>query len=336
MTATLIDDFSSAAPWAALDPASAPSLEMALAADPQHRGYFADARSLRVNVSAGANGHFLQRVGGPVDLTAFTELRLWFRCDHACDGSAEHPFRLRLQLGSLALPVGAPGNVWHRYLPAFAPNAWQYVRLALDDLPATVRGAVTELRLTCVHAGDPWSALLDDLLACRPEIVADVSAALLELLDGQLVLAAPVPARVHVPGSVAPAVPWLSLVNYDVAYAGRRATGHRARTDFTDAGYRLRPETMAYDVHYRIEAQTADATEQARMLEFIVATLGHQRDLLVAGLPLLLEWIPRPLPPDDPLLSPALHYRVGTYAERGVSEPVIGARETRLIADVSH
>jgi hypothetical protein len=337
MAATLIDDFSSAAPWVALTPLMAPSVELSASTDPEHRGYLSDARSLRVEASAAAEGHFLRRVSGPIDLTSFTELRLWIRCSRLCDGTQEHPFRLRLQLGSAVLAVGSPGNDWHRYLPALGPNAWHYVRLGLDDLPGAVRSGVTEVRLTCTHADSRWSALLDDLMACRTELVADVDGALLNLLDGQLVLAAPVPAIVHVTGVAEPPAPLLRVVHYDIAHAGRRATGYRPRTDFTDTGYRVRPEAIPYDLHYRIEAEAADAATRAQMLEFVIGTLRQQRDLLVAGLPLLLEGIPRPQQPvDDPLLAPAPHYRVAAYAELGTSDVVVGARETRLLADLQH
>ncbi len=334
MSAILIDDFSAAVPWVAVDAANVPSVELAHATDVLHRGYLPDAASLRIDATALATGHRVERAIPALDLDVYAELRLWYRCTSRSDGSEAHPFRLRVELGSAALPIDAVGNDWHRYLHADAPNAWQFVRLALDDLAPAVRSAVSQLRLTYVAAAGSVSMWLDDLVSARAELIADVDAALLLLLDGQLVLGAPVPARVHVPGAVAPAVPWLRLVHYDVRHAGRRATGLRPRSDYTDDGYRVRSESEPYDLFYRIEPVATDAPTQAALLQFVIDVLRHRRDLLVAAVPHALESIPRPIQETEVVVTPALYYRVAAYGEPASFGLVRGARTIRTTEDV--
>jgi hypothetical protein len=330
----VIDDFSNAAAWTALDPVSAPSAEIVLANDPVHGGDLPDATSLRLQISSAADGHFITRALGPLNLSTLQELRFWVRAALASDGSPARPFRLRFELGSVALPITAPGNTWHRYLPAFQANTWQFVQLSLDDLPAAVAGAVTEVRITCVNTTASYTAWLDDLIACRTEVIADVDAALLSLLDGVLNLGALVPARVHINGAVAPAEPWIRLVHYEASYSDIRTIGRRPRTDFSDAGYRVRPETVAYDLFYRIEGATADRAEQTAMLEFVMDTLGHRRGLLVNGILLQLDRVPDLPVVDDMPTVVGLCYRVGAHQERGPHQHVLPALETRVTADL--
>ena len=324
----LIDDFGDATLWSALDPGSAPSAELTVADDPLHSGYLPDEASVRVEASAAATDHFLTRSLGPLDLGDFDDLQLWFRASVPMDGSPARPIRLRLQLGSPALPVGAPGNDWHRYLPAPQADRWQFVRVSLDDLDPLVAGAVDEIRLTCVGTTSSWTAWLDDLLACRTEMIADVDAALIELLDGQLVLGGgPVPAQVHLPGAASPAEPWLRVVHHRVSWSDARTTGQRPRTDYTDDGYRLRPESVAYDLDYRIEAATTDRTEQTQLLEFALEVLGPRRGLLVNGARLPLDRLPVPSRHEEPTDVPGLHYRVAARHDRGTHQPVVPVLE---------
>jgi hypothetical protein len=330
----VIDDFANATLWAAFDPASAPSAEIVLAADTVHRGYLPDATSLRLETSSSALGHFVTRTLGPLDMSNFSELRFWYRATRPADGTPLRPFQLRLQLGSVALPIGAPGNDWHRYLPAAPASGWQFVRVALDDLNPLVAGAVTAVRFTCVDATVPFTTWLDDLIACRPEIIADVDDALLGLLNGVLNIGGPVPARVHVDGATPPPVPWLRLIHYEAAYSDIRTTSRRPRTDFTDTGYRVRPEAVAYDLYYRVEAATSDRVQQTTMLEFVMDTLGHRRTLLVNGTPLPLDRVPDlPVVDDLPTLL-SLRYRVATLQERGPQQHVLPVLEPRLAVDM--
>lgn len=333
MTWTVIDDFSDTTLWSALQPNNTPSSELILANDTAHYRYLPDATSLRLHASATATGHFISRSVGSLDLSDFTEIRFWFRTTSESNGGVEQPFRLRLQLGSAALPIGSPGNTWHRYLAAPQRLAWQFVRLATNDLDPQVADAVTELRLTCVNAMPAWTAWLDDFIACRPDMIADVSAAFAGLLHQQLIIGTPVPALVHIPGMPEPTAPWFRIVLHDVSYSGERTTGPHARTDFVDVGYRVRQRPIAYDLHYTIEAVASDLTAQATMLEFLIDTLGHQRTLLVNGAQLPLDRV-KALPEDVAATAPLLRYRAATTREPGPAAVVTPVTEAVLAGDL--
>lgn len=237
-------------------------------------------------------------------------------------------------MGSAAMPIGAPGNDWHRFIPFLERNRWAFVRLALDDLDPLVAGAANTLRFTCVNAVASWTAWLDDLLACDPAMILDVNAALEGLLDGILVIGGPVPSQVHVPGAPEPAAPWIRLIHYDAAYSDLRTTCQRSRTDFTDSGFRLGPESVAYDLHYRVEPVTTDPAEHAEMTEFILDVLGHRRTLLVNGVHLPLERID-PIHRDARSDLPVLRYRVSARQDRGTPRLVVPAAEIILETDLA-
>ena len=286
-------------------------------------------------MSAAATGHFLTRTIVPLNLSNLPELRFWFRATQPSDGSPDRPFRLRLQLGSAALPVGAVGNTWHRYLPVAQANGWQFVRVALDDLAPAVASAVNTLRFTCVNTTLAWTGWLDDLIAVRPEVIADVDAALLAQLNLVLNLGGtPVPAQVDLDGMADPTAPWIRIIHYEAAYSDLRTSTARPRTDFTDTGFRLRPEAVAYDLFYRIEAVADDRADQAAILEFVLDRLGHRRGLLVNGALLQLDRVPTPERLEEADSMVGLCYRVATLQERGTQQPVLPVQETRLTADL--
>jgi hypothetical protein len=335
LPSTLIDDFGDHTLWDALQPGPMPSPEIVLDDDGAVHANLTNEASVRMEVSgAAADGHFVERVLGSVDLTSFNELRMWCRATVGADGSPDSPFLLRMEMGSAAMPIGSPGNDWHRLLPFAERNGWTFVRLALDDLDPLVAGAANAVRLTCVNTVASWTVWLDDLLACEPAMIADVNAALVGLLDGVLVIGAPVPSHVHVPGAAEPSAPWIRLIQYDAAYSDLRTTSQRSRTDFTDLGFRLGPESVAYDLHYRVEPVTSDPAEHAEMVEFILDVLGHRRTILVNGIRLPLERID-PIHRDAWSDLPVLRYRVSARQDRGSPQLVVPAQEIVLEADLA-
>ncbi|MEM7305799.1 MAG: hypothetical protein AAF682_03980 [Planctomycetota bacterium] len=326
MPAVVLDDFTDSTLWSSSNPA-----QLALVDDTGVHAGFGDA-SVRVEASATAGGEFFERTVAAVDLSALGELRLWYRSSVVADGSTQAPFQLQLELGSAALPVGAPGNDWLRYLPAFQGDRFEFVRLALDDLDPQVATALDTLRFTVVPpAGDgvSWTAWLDGLLACRPQLVVDVNAALVAALHNNLTLGAPVPAQVHAPGAAEPTAPWLRLVHYDALFSDPRTTAQRTRTDFTETGYRLSPESVAYDLDYRIEPVTADPLEHAEMVEFVLNTLGPRGTLPVLGTELPVERLGSHKS-DAKGDSALLRYRVRARQDRGLPVPVTPVGEVAL------
>jgi len=291
----VIDNFTSAAPWTMTDPGGIASAEVGLAIVPG--GPTDTSTSLRVETTSASAGHRIERTVPAVDLTEFLELRLWVRSDRAADGSPDRPLRLRIQLGSAALAVGAPGNLWHRLVPVASAGTWELVRLALDDLDPLVASATDTVRITVedhtVAGVDPaMTVWLHVLIATENRLVADATAALIGLIDGSLVLAAAVPARLAVPGGTEPAAPWIRVVLDDVAFSDARTTTTSTRTDVTENGFRLRRESIGYDLRYRIEAVTTEPGDLLTIVEHVVSTLAHRRTLQVNGADLPLDRLP--------------------------------------------
>jgi len=126
----------------------------------------------------------------------------------------------------------------------------ELVRLSLLDLPAPLRSAVNLLQLRCVDASAALSCLLDDLLAVRDEMVADVDAALLGRLHNRVAVdGTQVPALFFLPeAAAAPAKPSIRLTHYGIHFADERTPAGEARGDYTVQGnpaaagrLRLRP-----------------------------------------------------------------------------------------------
>lgn len=339
VSSLVIDSFAAAAPWTAADPVGAPSAEIALTAVADTFAPVGNASSLRVEVTSAGGGHRVERNVVPIDLTTFDELRWWVRADRISDGSPLAPMRLRIELGSAALPIGSAMNTWHRLVPVNRPNTWEFVSIALDDLDPQVAGAADTIRFTVVDhsaAGiDPaMTVWLDELIACRPQLVTDPTAALVDLLDGHLVLTGPVPAALFVPGGVEPAPPWIRVAIDDVAFCDRRTVSTSVKSDFVDAGYRLRSESIAYDLRYRIEPATADPAEYVAIVDFVIATLAHRRTLLVGGLELALDRLPT-TKRDRRRRAPLLRYVVAARTERTDNRVFAPVAEIELLTDVA-
>jgi hypothetical protein len=334
----LIDDFGDETLWQALTPANAPSAEIALALDAPSPALPAGGSSMRAAFSPAAADHRIERGFGPVDLSSFSELRFWVRASQPATGSPTAPFRLAMRLGSAALPIGVAGNIWLRYLPVPQSGRWILIRVALDDLAATVRAAADsiEFRAVPVLAGTGGVTIgFDDLRAAAPRMAEDAAAALVTALDGGLQLGgAPVPAVIEALGVGAAAPPFIRIVNYDAAFAERRGSQQRRHADYTDAGNRIWPEPEPWDLFYRINFATADATEQAAMLDFTVGVLGGRSILDIGGLGHVLERVPNVLPDDASAASPLLRYRLAAWLERGAPFAVVPVSEVQVAADI--
>src|SRR5699024_2372781 len=136
----LLDSFDNAASWSAEDGGGAPSAELAITSATDHVAPIGSTASLRLDATSGAGGHRIERSFGPVDLVRFTELRWWNRVDHAAGPDTAATTRLRIELGSAAMPIGSPGT-WHRLVPVARPRTWELVRASLDDVDPLVATA---------------------------------------------------------------------------------------------------------------------------------------------------------------------------------------------------
>ena len=139
--------------------------------------------------------------------------------------------------------------------------------LALDDLPAAVRGAVTQIRLTCLDASASFALDLDRITALHPELLADVDAALVDRLGGRVELGNRIVPAVVDPAP-APTAPFFRLTSYGARPAPERSPAAGVRTDFTGQGFSIRPPSVPFDLLYAVDAVTddrADAAQAARV-----------------------------------------------------------------------
>ena len=239
-------------------------------------------------------------------------------------GPTGRPFYLELRLGSAALTIGANANAWQRLIPVTAAEAWQAVPLALDDLQAAVRGAVTQIRLTCLDASASFALDLDRITALRPQLLADVDAALLvDRLGGRVELGNRVVPAVVDPAP-APTAPFFRLTSWGAPRA-RALAAAGVRTDFTGQGFSIRPPSAPCDLLYAVDAVTDDRADAATLLEFVLYELTPRSVLDVAGRPLTVDWVEAPqlalatLPGQH-----AVHLRVATSQRVNVArEPAV-------------
>ena len=311
-----IDRFDLAAPWQALTPALAPSAAITLVGDAIGHPMAQVAASLRATVLTGATGHRLRRALPAVDLTGFARLEFWMRCDRALTGRPEDPLRIRLRLGSAALSLNAIGNSWGRYLVGQAGAEWSFVTISLGDLPVAIRSAVSQIEFVVVATDGAETRLwLDGLMAAAPQLTFDVDQALLQMLDGVLILGGN-----PVPGRVAPAVapnPYIRVTQYRARRARERDPVGFRRYERDDAGLLVWPAPEAWELTYLIEPLAITRAEIATMLDFVQGQFGRQwlsvgnrvnriepSDMLVEG--------------DEALTLPPLRYVVSAWSDAGV------------------
>lgn len=306
-----------------------PSAQIAVAEDLVGDTPSGDHRSLTLAYTAASLDHIARRPLAALDLDDYDELRLVLRGDR----SSAPAFYLELRLGSVALPIGAPGNTWHRRVPVGGGAGWDVVRFSLTDLPAAVRGAVTVAQLHCIDAGQGYSVAIDEALAVRPSMLADLEQALLARLHERTSLGGtPVPAELVSAGGAWPATtPCIAIVPMDVRNLAERSIGSAQRCDFVADGYRVRPAPTAFEAAYAIEAVAADRIDQGALMDFLLREIAPRGALRVAAHPWSIETQTPPAYEYNPHLDPAprqrLYCRVYAWQDHDAPssvQPVLG------------
>lgn len=317
MPQLMLDTFDVLAAWAALDAALAASIEVTLAAAAVAHPFATTQDALEVVIGAGALGHRIRRSIPATDLTAFDRLTLWHLTDVAMNGQPGGALQLRVQLGSAALPLGDPGNLWHRYLVQEAADVWSYGVFTLADLPAAIRGAVTEIEIAVTGSnGADHRLTLDALAADLSRMASDVDQGLLFRLNGILQFGGnPVPAIIDPAPPPALNQPAIRLIPYEVTRNDRRAVSHLRRADVTDAGYVMSPAPQPWDLFYRVEFLADSRAAQVAMVDFVTSQLGSHSWLPIGNRSFRVEQI-EPTRPDDQMADgPSLRYRVSAWAD---------------------
>src|SRR5215216_870771 len=230
-----------------------------------------------------------RRFTPPLDLRDADELRLWLKSTRAADGSRGRPFYLALEATTDPPSAGPP---WRRFLPVPQAGAWALQRIALDDMPAALREAVALLRIRSLDAGVAFEAAIDDLMAVRPEPLADVDSALLVRFDETFEVAVHgeptlVPALIDVPESPGQRTPPFILITpWSVVALDRRAGGDEVVDNYTDAGAFVRPAPRSVQLDFKIDVFAADRAQKAGLLERVLTSILSDPQLVAANMPL--------------------------------------------------
>lgn len=328
-----LDTFAAPLQWAAFDAASNPSIQIALAAETAAHPQASTADSMRAEFGSSAVGHVLRRTFAALDLSEFADLTLWARSSSRAGADPGSALRLRLELGSAALPIGAPGNSWHRYLFLPQPNAWSYLQFALDDLPAAVRDAVTMIEIAVVDCDSACSLQLDGLEAQSRTLAADAQETLLNIFDGKLVLGGtPVPAVIAPDAVPFPAQPHFLLTLAKSAPSPKRALGAGVRSDYTDEGYRVRGISEPWDLFYGIGFGDADAANAVQLRDFATSRYGVSSWLAIGNRAWRIEPVDSAqVVPDAADADPLLYLRIAAWTDRSGSTAVRAANDVTLV-----
>jgi hypothetical protein len=335
MAQVVLDTMDDASAWSTFEPDGVtPSSALSRTVDTATFHHGEDRASLRVIGTTGASQHRLSRAIASLDLQPFDEIRLAIRGDRLASTAPGRPFYLELRLGSAAAPSDTVANPWHRLLPVDG-NRWQVIRLSLADLPNAARSAADRIQLRCVDASLGFTVFLDDLIACRHEPSVDVDAALLRRLHNHVELEGqPVPAQVHVAGAALPSTRPLILIHpYAARFAELRRQGAETEGDFTTDGYSLWPAATPWDLYYAVEALAADRSQQAALIDFILAALPPRGSLTAGNFALPCESVPATeAVAGDGFAAERLllHYRVATWQESGAPRAVRPAETIRV------
>jgi hypothetical protein len=310
-----LDSFDLVAPWAALTPGLAPSGLISLAAEVVGHPKAVNPASLRASIIGAATGHRIRRAVPAVDLSNFGRLEFWFQSNMALHGLSSDPLRLQLRLGSAALGLDAPGNLWGRYLVGQTAKGWSFATISLDDLPAAICSGVSQIEfvVAATDGGTHWLGL-DAMLAAAPRMTEDVDQALLQRMDGGLLLGgSPVPARL---APATTAQPYFRATQFGAKRARERDPVGFRRHERDDLGLISWPAPQAWDLSYRIDPVAATRAELAAMLDYIQARFDTGC-LPVGNRVFRIEKVDAVWEGDVALSLPPLRYVVSAWAETG-------------------
>jgi hypothetical protein len=212
-----------------------------------------------------------------VDLSAYDELRFWFRSTRRGDGSPTQPFYLILE-ADVTPPSGVP---WSRLLPVHKPQTWELHRLWLADMLAAMRSAVGVMRLRSLNPEIAFVASIDSLIATTPDPIQDVEAALLARWHNQFRVttgdgSTSVPALFDVPEiQQNPGLPYILITPWSLRPSPAEREGGELIDNFSAQGAYVRPPPGRLHLQYSLDVFAAERAQKARLFEQIL------RDLLV-------------------------------------------------------
>lgn len=255
-----------------------------------------------------------------LDLSNYQELRFWFRCDLAGDGSSANPFYLVIEAAA------APGAAtpWSRFLAIARPGAWELQRIWIGDMPAALRSSIGALRLRALSNTTAFNAAIAPILAVDLQPISDVEAAWAARLDGTLsvpVSGVPTPIPLYLATPTGPqTAPYILLTAWAALPLQDLGASAPIVDNASSAGVAIRPPPGTIQLDYRLEVVATDRSLRAVALGALVTELQRARWLMVAGEQVTIE--PFELSPEERglLVTPdttPLFYRLLQSVELG-------------------
>jgi hypothetical protein len=153
-----------------------------LAVAPDALVFVEGSGSNRLEAKQGAQGAAASFTpGAPLNLEDYEELRFWVRSDTPATGEPPDTFYLEFTYTDAN---DAQGEEHRWFVPVNQAGVWEQRRIGIGN---DRRGAVNSLRFVCLN-DLPFVCHVDELLAVREEMLADVERALGDLLGGRLKL----------------------------------------------------------------------------------------------------------------------------------------------------
>jgi hypothetical protein len=236
------------------------------------------------------------RFTASVDLSKVTELRFWFRSSRIGHASPENPFYLSIEATS-----DPPGLVWSRLLPIRQTENWEFHRLWLEDMPNSLRQAVSFLKLRSLDAKVAFSSTISDPIAATLEPIQDVDTALLRRLDGRFsalvrAILTNIPAFVDLPENPGDrTLPYILVTPWSVQPQRERGGSGEIIDNYTTEGAFVRPSPWLVQLDYSIDVFAQDRSQKTVLLDDILSSFSRQPFLMVAGEPFtIMPFTPSP------------------------------------------
>jgi hypothetical protein len=288
MSEQLVDDFTAA--WTA-DPSglwTVSSQERASHLGEDGKGMLIEAAA---GGGAGSAPYAERRFTPALDLRRMDELRFWLRSNRPGDGTPARPFYLAFEADTDPAAAGGP---WQRLVPVSSRDGWELKTLWLGDMPSALRQAVAVLRLRSLDRTVAFRAAVDDLVATRPEPLADTDAALLRRFDKafSVVVAGAstkVPAVVSVPDNPPTETPpYILIIPWKVLPLGRPAVARDIVDNHTAGGAFVRPPPGAVQLEYAVDVVADERQHKNEVLERILDSVARRPRIIVDNVPVEL------------------------------------------------
>jgi hypothetical protein len=298
--------------------------------DPSRLGVTFTPQGLRLSARSGAAGAAaVFTPSAPLDLSDFDELRLRVSSPGTADGSRRRPFVLEL---SYQDADDGPAEE-HRWLvPTNLPDTWEQHGFGVAD---DRRGRITRFALRAL-TDIPFVARVDEFLAVREDVLADVESALVELLSG---LDAPVVfeetpfTEVADPEDLPDPVLLVTLTDQreDPARGWNipQRDSFRVRDGATVCS--LRPAPRPVLAEYQVLPAASDRARSLALRGEILRRIGLDTGLRVNGTVLPVQTLlPPPLDIRKRAVPAPIYLHIGTRIEQGPRVEVPWPRQIRV------